>query len=74
VIAMKWAEIHPQVKKLLLDPMNQPAKYNEDMFDCGCSQDKVSSRDLWVLMCSYHHGYNDALNTSTAFLEIGAGR
>lgn len=71
---LKWDDIHPQVKTLLMSPMNQSTKHDEDLYECGCSQNRIASRDLLVLMCPYHHGYNDALNSTAAFRTIGAGR
>jgi len=72
--AMKWEDIHPQVKGLLLGPSNRPITSDGTVYACGCRQSQTISNDSWVLLCVYHLGWNDALDATTGLRFMGAGR
>ena len=69
---VSWADIHPEVKHLLIDPRNDTG--DTESLVCGCSCNWDISQNLRVILCLYHLGWQDALDGTAALRILGAGR
>jgi hypothetical protein len=71
-LVIHWKDLHEPIKRMLIEPGNFTRDSNERV--CGCVESKNQDREPAVLLCEYHRGWYDALNNTTAFRLLGAGR